>query len=130
LNLPVNWLSPYVDDIYPESPETFWQEVSYSMHSPQDIMEFESHCQDLDKKITQKLNKKHKKKTQIVDKPNQELNYKEKLEKVKSIKKDKKNKRLHGMNYTESTRNSFSNSDQLSSSSFMDESSLLRDNFI
>ena len=34
LNLPVNWLSPYIDDIYPQSPETFWDEVSEAMHEP------------------------------------------------------------------------------------------------
>jgi hypothetical protein len=37
LNLPVNWLSPYIDDIHPNSPETFWDDISEAIHDPQDI---------------------------------------------------------------------------------------------
>ena len=51
LNLPINWLSPYIDDIHPHSPETFWDEVSEAIHDSLDIMKFNEHCAELEKKI-------------------------------------------------------------------------------
>jgi hypothetical protein len=70
LNLPTNWLSPYIDDIHPQG-ESFWEEVSQAIHSEEQIDKFNKKCEELEKKHKKKHTKQ--KKRMVIDKPTQEL---------------------------------------------------------